>query len=235
MDSTTQRFEIGDGAFYVTRLKPEGSIGSIVFAAGRGGSPTRYAGLLQDFADRGFLVVAPHCDMLKSQVPTRADLADRGHKLTLAMIHFCPSALPLYGVGHSIGAMLLLVLAGAQGLTLSGEELAFSAERRFDRLALFTPPTDFFRRPGALSAVVTPMKIWAGGRDKITPPEQSFFLKNALRDQTEVELLVVEEAGHFAFMDELPPNIFEPHPARADFLRSLAADTSQFLSASKPS
>ncbi len=124
---------------------------------------------------------------------------------------------------------MLLVLAGATGSTLTGEELVFAAERPFDRLVLFTPPTDFFRHPGALASVTTPMQVWAGGQDRITPPAQAAFLQDALKDQAHVDLHVVEEAGHFTFMDELPPNTPDPHPARADFLRSLAADTSRFL------
>lgn len=229
MGVTTHRFETDDGAFDITVLHTGTVTRCVVFAAGHGGNPMRHLGLLQDFAGKGFLVVAPHFEMLASPVPTKVELTERGRRVALAMARYCPPDLPICGVGHSIGTVVLLVLAGATGSTLAGDELLFTAERRFDRLVLFTPPTDFFRRPGALTSVTVPIQVWAGSQDRITPPAQARFLKDALKDQAPVNLHVVEEAGHFTFMDELPPNTPDPHPARVDFLRLLATDTGRFL------
>lgn len=231
IEAKTERFESGEDRFDVTILKPRVSTASIVFAAGRGGNPTRHLGLLGNLADNGFFVVAPHSQMLESHAPTTSELVERGRGLAVAMNHYFPADLPVHGVGHSIGTVVLLVLAGATGSTIAGEELAFTAKRPFDRLVLFAPPTDFFRRPGALKAVTTPMQIWTGRQDRITPPVQAAFLQKALKNQTEVDLHVVEEAGHFTFMDVQPPDTLDPHPDRAVFLRSLATNTTRFLGA----
>lgn len=231
MAPATSTFATTSGAFDVTVLRSGTGGRSLVFAAGRGGNPLRHAGLLQDFADRGFLVVAPHFDMLASPIPTPADLTERGRRLAAAIARHCPPDAPLCGVGHSLGAVVLLALAGARASTLTGADLVLPAGRPFHRLALFAPPTDFFRRPGALAAVTVPMQVWAGGQDRITPPAQAHFLAAALKDQAPVDLHVVDQAGHFSFMDDLPPDIADPHPARRAFLRSLAEDTGRFLAA----
>jgi pimeloyl-ACP methyl ester carboxylesterase len=123
------------------------------------------------------------------------------------------------------------MLAGATASTLVGDQLTFRAERSCDRLVLFTPPTDFFRRPGALALVKIPMQVWAGGKDTITPPVQASFLKDALADQAHVEIIVVEDAGHFTFMDELPPHVTDAHPDRGAFLQLLGEESGRFLAA----
>jgi hypothetical protein len=77
---------------------------------------------------------------------------------------------------------------------------------KFARLALFAPPADFFRRPGALGSVNAPIRIWAGGKDQVRPPTQSAFLKRALASQAPVEVRLDEDAGRFTYMDEPPPH-----------------------------
>jgi pimeloyl-ACP methyl ester carboxylesterase len=109
--------------------------------------------------------------------------------------------------------------------------MTFTTGRSLDRLALFAPPTDFFRRPDALARVQIPIQIWVGGKDTITPAVQANFLKEALADQTHIEIILAEEAGHFTFMNELPPNVTDPHPERTAFLQSLAEDVNRFLAA----
>ena len=144
---------------------------------------------------------------------------------------YCPSDMPVSGIGHSIGTVVLLVLAGATASTLMGDRLTFTTGRSLDRLVLFTPPADFFRRPDALARVQIPIQIWAGGKDTITPPVQANFLKGVLADQAHVEVLVIEDAGHFTFMNELPPNVADAHPDRDAFLLLLAAEAVRFLAA----
>ena len=106
-----------DGGFDVTVLEPRTPARSLVFAAGRGGHPGRHAGLLQAFADQGFRVVAPHFDRLATPVPTREALEDRARRLVAAVARLCPPDAPLCGVGHSLGATLLLAL-GVDGRTV---------------------------------------------------------------------------------------------------------------------
>ena len=49
----------------------------VLFAVGRGGNPLRHRGLIESIAASGCKVIAPHFDMLRSIVPTKAELDDR--------------------------------------------------------------------------------------------------------------------------------------------------------------
>ncbi len=110
-----------------------------------------------------------------------------------------------------------------------GQQLITGSTSRLGRLALLAPPTDFFRRPGALHRIKVPMKIWVGAKDTITPPAQSRFLVDVLAAQASVAVQVDPDAGHFTYMDELPPNVPEPHPDRVTFLAGLADEITAFL------
>ena len=59
-----------------------------------------------------------------------------------------------FGCGYrdSIGATMLLGLAGGEAWMRSGQRLGIAADKRLDRLALLTPATAFFQAPGALRA-----------------------------------------------------------------------------------
>jgi pimeloyl-ACP methyl ester carboxylesterase len=227
--TTTHSIKDGDDTFDVTVLQPGCAVRSVLFAAGRGGNPMRHLGLLQTLASHGALIVAPHFEMLASSIPTEADLTGRGRRLVSAMNSCCSPDLPIIGVGHSIGAVVLLMLAGAAASTFFGNTLTFSADQSFESLVLFSPPTNFFRRPGALAPVKIPMQVWAGGKDTITPPVQARFLKEMLADKAPIDIHIVEDAGHFTFMNELPPNIVDPHPARDAFLQFLGEEVSRYL------
>jgi hypothetical protein len=222
----------GDDTFDVTILRPDTAVRCVLFAAGRGGNPRRHLRLLQTLATDGALVVAPHFEMLASSIPTEVELMRRCRRLALAADKYCVHHMPVSGVGHSIGTVVLLILAGAEASTFVGDRLTFGAERPFDRLVLFTPPTDFFRRPGALAPVKVPMQVWGGDKDTITPPGQISFLKEAMGSQADVDIHLVEDTGHFTFMDELPPNVTDPHPDRSSFLQSLGEEVSRFLATS---
>jgi hypothetical protein len=75
------------------------------------------------------------------------------------------------------------------------------------------------------------MQVWAGAKDTITPPAQASFLKEALVGQTQVDIFIVADAGHFTFMNDLPPNVSDPHPERSGFLQSLGEAINRFLAA----
>jgi pimeloyl-ACP methyl ester carboxylesterase len=220
-----------DPAFDVTILQAESAARCVLFAAGLGGNPSRHLGLLQSFAKHGISVVAPHFEMLASSIPTKAELLERNWRLTLAANKYCSPGMSIAGVGHSIGTVILLMQAGAEASTLAGDRLTFGGKRILDRLVLFAPPADFFRRPGSLTPVNVPIQVWAAGKDMITPPAQAIFLKEQLGGQTQIDVHVVEDAGHFTFMNELPPHVTDPHPDRNAFLLSLGDEVSRFLTA----
>lgn len=191
----------------------------------------RHFGLLQAIAAQGTSVVAPHFEMLASSVPTKAELMERIRRLDLTINEYCAPDVSICGIGHSIGTVVLLAHAGAKASTLTGDRLTFAAERTFERLVLLAPPTDFFRHSGSLASVSTPMQIWAGGKDTITPPAQAHFLKDTLEGQAQIDFHLVEDAGHFTFMNELPPRVIDPYPDRDAFILKLAAETGRFLAA----
>jgi fermentation-respiration switch protein FrsA (DUF1100 family) len=174
-------------------------------------------------------VVAPHFERLTGPAPHDAELALRGRRLRLALDHLAGPDLPAAGVGHSIGATLLLALAGARAWTRAGQPVPVEPDPRLDRLALLAPATDFFRPPQALDAVRTPILAFTGTRDEITPPRQALLLQEALAGRAPVEVREVEGAGHFSFMNVPPRHAVEPLPDREAFLADLAEDVCRFV------
>ena len=231
-DTGTFRQRLGNAAdaFDVTVLGAERqAVRTVLFAAGRGGNPLRHRPLLDHLATLGCRVIAPHFDHLPSPLPSGPELRERCRRLQTAAAELADRAAPTIGVGHSIGAALLLALAGADLETVDGERLSPGISRRLDRLALLAPPADFFRRPGALRALALPVAIWAGAADTVTPLAQSRFLHDALTAQVPVELHVEYAADHFSFMDELPPGVVDAHHDRGVFLRALAGAVGRFV------
>jgi hypothetical protein len=215
--------------FLATLIEDEPVRCIVLFAVGRGGNPSRHNLLLRAIAGSGCTVIAPHFDMLASTNPTKSELDLRVRRLEAALDRYAHIDLPVFGVGHSIGATALLAIQGAEGETLDGRKIIVGERSKLGRLALLAPPTDFFRRPGALGRVRATTKIWVGEKDVITPPSQAFFLKDALEDQMPIEVEMDPHAGHFTYMNELPPNAPEPHPDRQTFLANLAKEIIDFL------
>ena len=226
--SFTSHLPDGPASFQVTVFESPAPLRTILFAVGRGGQPARHLPLLHHLAEQGGTVIAPHFDLIPT-IPREEDLQTRARRLELAVQSFAPPAVPLAGVGHSIGATLLLVLAGAHAWTLARQRISRPTPLVFSRLALFAPATDFFRAPGALDSVHTPIVAWVGTHDPITPPAQAEFLRQTLGPRTSVEVRPIEGASHFTFMHDLPPGIEDPFPHRPDFLANLADEVSDFV------
>ena len=230
-DSRVSKRALSDGAdsFEVTVLEAAEPSHIVLFSVGAGGNPERHLPLLTTLADHGYSVAAPHFERLVSFIPTESDLLLRVRRLQLALDNVMRPGLPVAGVGHSIGATMLLALAGAQTWTRAGQRLFITPDKRFDRLVLLAPATDFFRVPGALDGVRLPILAWAGTKDEITPPAQAEFLNNVIEAPATVEVHIVEGAGHFTFMNDLPPQMTDPLPNRDAFLADLAATVCRFI------
>lgn len=231
-NTVTRPLQDGANVFDVTFVEAHEPKRFGLFAAGRGGNPLRHLPLLHALAASGCTMIAPHFPMLFSAAPARTELEARMTMLK-AVSHDHEALGPPIGIGHSIGAVVLLALAGAKATTFAGEAVK-SGGVRFGRLALLAPPTDFFRRPGALAALDLPIHIRAGSADTITPPAQAKFLRDALSAATASaapEIRIDDGAGHFSYMNELPPTAVDPHPDRDAFLSDLVGELVRFLSA----
>lgn len=225
------KLSLKDGveSFDVTVLEAKEPSRVVCFAVGGGGNPERHLPLLTSLAEHACTVVAPHFERLVAPTPTEHELLLRARRLRLAIDSTARPGLPIAGVGHSIGATMLLALAGGQVWMRSGQRLAIEPDPRLDRLVLLAPATDFFQGPGALEAVHTPILAWAGTQDGITPPAQAEYLKHALEARVPVDLRIAEGAGHFSFMNIPPPQTTEPLPDREAFLANLAAEVCRFV------
>ena len=205
----------------------------VLFAAGSGGSPERHLPLLQTLVENGCTVIAPYFERLLSPSPQASDLILRARSLQIAL-HQSTSEqlvdqdLPAVGIGHSIGATLLLAMAGGQLWMRTGEPLPIKPENRLKKLVLFAPPTRFFEAPGALNRIQIPIQAWAGTLDAITPQAQIEFLRDHLPPKVSFDLRIVDRAGHFSFMNTLPPEICDSIVDRHEFLSALAESVCRF-------
>jgi hypothetical protein len=142
--SDVQQIRDGAEAFNVTVIEAnQTSKRFLLFAVGRGGNPERHLPLLRSVAALGCAVIAPHFDMLTSMVPTKKELDKRVRRLEASVAQYFKADLPIVGICHSIGTVTLLALAGGEAQTLAGETVMSGSTLKFDRLALFAPPTDF--------------------------------------------------------------------------------------------
>jgi len=219
----------GMASFDVTVLEAAQPSRVVLFAVGGGGDPGRHAPLLEALVARGCSVLAPHFERLAAPLLTDDLLLLRARRLKLALDAWAPPAVPVVGAGHSIGTAILLALAGAEVWMRPGQPLAIAADSRLERLALLAPATGFFRVPGALDAVRTPLLVWAATEDAITPPAQAQLLADALGGRVRVDLRIEAGAGHFSFLHLPPPQTTEPLADREAFLDRLTRDVCGFL------
>jgi len=219
----------GDLSFDVSICEVARPARTVLFAVGAGGDPTRHYPLLESFIEQGCSVVAPHFDRLVSFQPSKDELLMRARRLRLALDRVAMPGVPVVGVGHSIGTTLLIAMAGGRMWMRDGRQLSIASDARLVRLALLAPLNGFFQGPRALDAVHAPILAWAGALDAVTPPSQALYLKDKIGDRSLVEVRVVEGAGHFSFMDTLPPQVVDPMVDRGVFLSTLATELGRFV------
>lgn len=226
----TKMLQDGSESFEVSVHETAVNSQVVLFAVGAGGQPERYATLMDTLAESGFMIIAPHFDRITSPVPRQEELILRARRLSLALDAFVKPGITAAGVGHSIGAATLMALAGAQmWLGLGRRVKNITSDSRLTRLALLATPTAFFQTPGALDAVKIPILAWVGSADNITPPAQTERLSHAMRDLQTVDVRVTDGAGHFTFMDIVPPQTTEPLPDKQVFLRKYSKEVCNFL------
>jgi len=224
--------EVADGAgsSEVTVLGDVNSSRTVLFSVGSGGNPLRHLDLLSSLAAES-LVVAPHFDRLTTTQPSAEQLLLRASRLRAALASSGESPRPVVGVGHSIGATVLLALAGARIWMGPDEPVDIEPIDRLQGLALLAPASGYFFAPGAVDQVKSPVLAWVGSEDHITPPSQIEMLVSRFREQSRVDLRVVDGAGHFSFLDDLPHGVQDPLQEREEFLAEMAASVSGFARA----
>jgi pimeloyl-ACP methyl ester carboxylesterase len=228
-EASKRMLKDGDNSFDVTHVAPVQASHLVLFAVGGGGNPERHLPLLTSLAGHGCVVVAPHFERLTASAPTENELLLRARRLKLALDTVACPGLPVAGVGHSIGAAMLLALAGGEVWMRTRQRLEIAADTRLKRLALLAPATAFFQAPRALDAVRTPILAWAGTKDIITPPAQTEFLRHALHGRVPVQVRVIGGADHFSFMNSPPPGMTNPLPDSEIFLADLAGEIARFV------
>lgn len=179
----------------------------------------------------GCTVIAPYFERILSPQPNLDELQLRVAILHGALRAIRESNLPIIGIGHSIGAALILALAGGQMWMHEGQSLPVVREDCLKKLVLFAPPTGFFQAPRSLIQVQAAVQVWVGSVDKITPPQQVEVLKAERSAEGIFEIHIVEGAGHFSFMNTLPPNIDDPMKDRGAFLADLGSEICKFVMA----
>lgn len=201
----------------------------VLVAVGAGGNPERHITLLESLAQSGCTVVAPHFQRLVSPIPTEQELMLRARRISLTLDTFLKPGSIAVAIGHSIGAATLIALAGGRMCLGPGRCINIPSDSRLSRIALLAPPTGFFQAPGALDAIKTPISIWTGSEDDITPPSQSLWLAQAMHDTQAVDLHIADGAGHFSFMDQIPPHAIEPLKHKQSFLQKLSDELCRFV------
>ncbi|BCX82127.1 hypothetical protein MIT9_P1712 [Methylomarinovum caldicuralii] len=223
------KLEDGSELFDVSVRKGKDYAPEVLFAVGAGGNPERHVTLLDALVEAGCTVIAPHFPRLASPRPTEAELTTRARRLCLALDAFGQSGATVSGVGHSIGAATLIALAGGQMWLGPGQRVDISADARLSRLALLAPPTGFFKAPGALDSVRVPILTWVGSEDNIIPPSQIRWLARAMPNSQNLDVRVTDGAGHFSFMDQIPPHVVEPLKDKQSFLREYSSEVCEFV------
>ncbi len=219
----------GTDAFKVSLSNTESSSTVVLFAVGAGGNPERHVTLLESMAKSGSTVVAPHFERIVSPMPTEDELMLRARRLSIALNTFSHPGATIVGVGHSIGAAMLIAQAGGHMWLGPSRRVNVVEDERLSRLVLLAPPTGFFQAPGALDAVRIPILAWVGSKDNITPPSHIEWLAQEIHDPHSVDIRVTDGAGHFSFMDQIPPHATEPLNDKQSFLLEHSNDICKFL------
>ncbi|MCK7554064.1 hypothetical protein MKQ70_03185 [Chitinophaga sedimenti] len=142
---TTISLTHDSSSFNALYFNAEGASRAILFAVGSGGNPERHLPLLQHLHERGMTVIAPYFERLVTSGPDAGMLLDRAARLRAAFRHV--HKLQVAGIGHSIGATLLLAMAGGNMFTAPGAPLPVVPDTPMDKLVLFAPPRGILMRP----------------------------------------------------------------------------------------
>ena len=87
LDVSTVNMNTGGEAFKCLVLSVPKSKKTVIFAAGRGGDPSRYMPLLEGLAQQNYSVVAPTFPKLATAFPSEKELKDRARRIVTARMN----------------------------------------------------------------------------------------------------------------------------------------------------
>ena len=227
----------------------------VLISHGTGGTPLTHRLLAHFLARRGFVVGLPrhhanHRDD-NSWHNTPDNLVARPHHLALAIdgllaefgVALRPDWVAL--IGHSLGGYTALALAGGQPGSLPHEHadgtpqlIPVAPDARVRALVLLAPATVWYRAAAALREVRVPILLLMGDKDEWTPDFHAQIVLNGVADRQQVQLRIIENAGHYSFFSPFPPErtgpAFPPSQDppgfdRAQFQGELQAEILEFL------
>jgi alpha-beta hydrolase superfamily lysophospholipase len=202
---------------------------NVLIAPGSGGDPSRHQKLMEFLVRNGCHVASPFFERIITPRPSLDQLKFRTDGLHAAAKACFDTNLPLIGIGHSIGATLLLGLAGGQMWMDANNRVDCTVEMKFHKLILMAPAAGYFQAPDALEKVVTPIQLWVGLKDQITPKTQVAIIEDRMSGKKLVDFRIIENANHFSFMDELPPTVQDTVENRQLFLDSVYSEIWSYL------
>jgi pimeloyl-ACP methyl ester carboxylesterase len=209
-------------------FKLQVSRGTILFATGGGGSPARHQVLIGRLRAADYAVIAPEFAMLAAPRASEAEMLERIAIMSASFVEADP-ALPLYGVGHSLGGALLLGFAGADMWHGPGVRLTVPHQPRLARVVALAPPVEFFGAPGAVEKLTIPIMLRSAGEDRITTPQSHMAFAARLAGHATVDFAVEPLAGHYSYMDVQPPGASDSLPDGAAFRAGIAEALLAFL------
>lgn len=192
-----------------------------VISHGGGGSHLLYRSIATYLAKRGVIVVCPehpgdnrndnslsNTDLAAANRPRQASLAIDA-VLADARLEAGADAQAIFALGHSMGGYTALALLGAQPWSRSGVPIAVQRDTRVRAAVLMAPATDWFLGPAALADISAPILAITGSEDELTPPSKIEQALSALPEGI-LRHMVVEGAGHYAFLTPFPPSMQRP-------------------------
>lgn len=202
---------------------PRGPLPLVIVSHGTGGSHLTHRNLAAHLARHGYLVIVPEHPRNNRNnnelAGTAVNLANRPRHIRSAIdwafSTFGPSEAAI--IGHSLGGYTALTVAGAQPTAFPNETpnqqpraIEVFPDDRVNALVLLAPATVWFMAPGALDRVRLPILMLTGGKDVHTPAFHAAIVKQGVPDQSLLEHIEIDNAGHFSFLSPFPEAMTSP-------------------------
>lgn len=246
--------QIGPYTFASTRdaAPAEGRFPLVIISHGGGGSHLLYRTIATHLAANGFVVVAPeHAGNNRRENTLQhspENVVRRVNHLSLTidavltdpLLGAHVDAAAVAAIGHSIGGTAVLAMAGGVPWSRERVPLDVVPDERVRAVVLLAPATEWYQAPDSLSGVCLPLLVYAGSLDTMTPVWQAELVANGVDQSKPATVVIVEGAGHYAFLSPFPTQMNTPTfpPAqdppgfnREQFHARLAPEIGDFLRA----